>query len=233
MEKSRVSESSNKSAEKLLRAMPASKVLPETCGAGALTIGGRVSCAAVMKGASLSEGSERRGSGLTLQASSFGLCASGFGLWALLRRRTTNNERLAFKDHIRNGKLWGMGNRKRDVPGAKLRCKFCRDAIELDRGTAARLAKYFDVTPAHAAVPACAESLHGRFLGREAGGISFNAVGFRVAVSNFFFGEDATQKALAKTLDGLGNPRHFGDVDPGAHDHGDTLAHAYSRRSPR
>ena len=68
-------------------------------------------------------------------------------------------------------------------------------------------------------IPARAQSLHGSFLGSEARGIAFEAVGLWSRSSGSLRGVNALQKALAEALDGLADARNFRDVDACAYDH--------------
>ncbi len=101
------------------------------------------------------------------------------------------------------GLLGGVGQREGDV--------FCAEAggdggglsVELDGWALAFGADDFDVAPADAVIPSGAEGFHAGFFGGEAGGVTFEASGFGFAIEDFAFGEDAVEKTLTETLDGL------------------------------
>src|SRR5205823_12877599 len=93
-------------------------------------------------------------------------------------------------------------------------------AVKNARRAPTRCATDFHILPAHAVVPAGAKRFHGRFFGGETRGISLSTVRFRLAVVHLSFGEYAVQKALPVTLNRIGNPRNFSNVDASAYDHG-------------
>src|SRR5919198_3976778 len=96
--------------------------------------------------------------------------------------------------------------------------------MKSNRGAASWLPKDFNVAPANATAPACAQRLHGCLLGRKARGKAFDAVGLRIAISDLFFSENPAQEPVAESLDGFSDPGDFGDVNTRADDHADTLA---------
>ena len=69
-------------------------------------------------------------------------------------------------------------------------------------------------------VPAGTKRFHRRFFRSETSGITLATVRFRLAVVHLSFGEYAVQKALPVTLNRIGNPRNFSNVDARAYDHG-------------
>src|SRR2546429_3064481 len=105
--------------------------------------------------------------------------------------------------------------------------------MELNRRPPSRLTYYLDISPAHAIVPSGAERLHGRFFGCESRGISFEAISFCIAISDFAFGKNSADESFAKTVDRLCNSRNLGNIDTGADNHWLKLAQSYSSRSPR
>ena len=124
-----------------------------------------------------------------------------------------------FENHLRNRLLGSVRERKRHIrrsqPCGKLGCL----AVESDRGPASRLARNFNVAPAHAMVPSGTESFHAGFLGGEAGSVAFHTIGFRVAIADLTFGKDAMEETVAVAGQGLRDSRNLGNVDPGADNH--------------
>ena len=90
--------------------------------------------------------------------------------------------------------------------------------------TASGHAGDFAIAPAHAVIPAGAESLHGGFFGGEARGIALEAIRLGIAIANLSRSVDALQKAVPEALDGLADAGDFGDVDARAYDHSGYLA---------
>jgi len=120
---------------------------------------------------------------------------------------------------LRDRLLGGVGKRERNVSSAHPSGKLGRLAVECDSGPASGLAGDFDVTPAHAMVPAGAERFHGCFLGGEAGGVTFHSIGLGIAVAYLAFGEHAAEESVTMAGKGLRDARNFRDVDPSADDH--------------
>jgi hypothetical protein len=96
--------------------------------------------------------------------------------------------------------------------------------MKANRGAASRLPEDFNVAPANATAPAGSQRLHGCFFGGKARGEAFDAIGFRIAISDLLFGENPAQEPVAESLDGFSDSRDFGDVNSRADDHADTLA---------
>lgn len=130
---------------------------------------------------------------------------------------------LTFKDHVGQSFLRGMSERKRDIPGTQRRRDIRGCAMKLDGRALAFWPHHFDITPSYATAPTRAERFHSGFFGGEAGGITFKAPGPPFAVTDFSVGEDATKKAVAETLDGFADARHFSNVDSGAENHRDIV----------
>src|ERR1700720_1268670 len=88
------------------------------------------------------------------------------------------------EDDLRNRLFSGVRERQRNVSGAEFGSEFSGFAMKSDDRAAPGLATHFDVAPAHAMIPSCAKSFHGRFLGSEARRITFHAVGLRLTVAD-------------------------------------------------
>src|SRR5690349_21670869 len=103
------------------------------------------------------------------------------------------------------------------------------------RGSAARHTRDFAIAPADTVIPTRAQCLHGSLLGREARGVTLEAVGLGVAVANLPRRVDPLEKSVPKALDGLPDTRNFSDIDARAYDHAgmNPRVKSYSRRSPR
>src|SRR5581483_12430724 len=95
-----------------------------------------------------------------------------------------------------------------------------------DRRTPSRLAAHFNIAPAHAVVPSGSQRLHGSFFGRETSRISLDAIGLRIAIPDFSFGENALYEALPEARNCVGDPWNFGNINPGADDHRSRCSHA-------
>src|SRR6266567_8840866 len=108
---------------------------------------------------------------------------------------------LAFEYHARNRLLGSMAQRERHILRIQASCEFCSLAVKLDGRAASWLSNNFDIPPADAAAPSRAQGLHRRFLCRKTGRVSLHAIGLRLAVLDFTFSENSTQKSFAKALD--------------------------------
>src|SRR5205823_12267914 len=135
--------------------MPATRVVPLTCWDDWLKIPGKVSGAAAMKEASVS-----------------------------------NESSVTLQDHAGNRVFWRVRDGERGIFCAELVREFCCPAMELYCGPAAGLAKNLDITPAHTTVPSRTQGLHGCFFCCESCRVPFDAIGFGIAISNLFFGEN-------------------------------------------
>ena len=117
------------------------------------------------------------------------------------------------------GLVGGVGKREGDVFRTEAGGNGGGLSVELNGWTLAFGTDNFDVAPADTAAPSGAESFHAGFFSGETGGVAFEASGFGFAVLDFTFGENAVEKTIAETLDGLADARNFGDIDTGAEDH--------------
>src|SRR5450432_3345006 len=151
------------------------------------------------------------------------------GIVGLIRNATVYQKDLVFQDDLRNGLFRRMRERERHMHCAKLGSEFGSLTVEGHRGAASGLTSHFDIPPADAVVPSRAEGFHGRFFGCEARGIALHAIGLRLTISDFAFGVDAPQEAVAETRYGFSNARHFRDFDSAANDHAAKLAHSRVR----
>src|SRR5579862_2039570 len=102
---------------------------------------------------------------------------------------------------------------------AQASCNRGSGPVENQGGPAAGLARYFAVPPAHAMIPSGAQRLHRGFFGGVAGGITFYAIGLRLAIANLAGRVDPLQEPVAEALDGLANAGNFRDVDARANYH--------------
>ena len=143
----------------------------------------------------------------------------GFSSRASFLRKVPADQLRAFQNDLGDGLLGGMRERERNVNRAQPRGERGCLAVEGDGWPAAGLTRDFNVTPAYAMVPASAQRLHGRLLGREAGGVPFHPVGLGVAVANLAFGEHAMQKAFPMASQSLRDARDFRNVNAGADNH--------------
>jgi polyphenol oxidase len=91
-------------------------------------------------------------------------------------------------------------------------------AVEFHGGAAAALANDFDIDPADAAAPACAESFHGGFFCGEAAGVALIFIFEALAVFALGGRVEAAEKSFAVALDGGFDAADFGDVDSEADD---------------
>src|SRR5258705_11809615 len=114
-----------------------------------------------------------------------------------------------------------MRDGERDVFGSQLLREHCGLAVELDGWPLPFRANDFNIAPADAVIPPCAQGLHSGLLGGKAGGVTFVAAGFALAVLDLAVGVYAMEKPLAEALDRFSNARHFGDVHSRADNHGD------------
>ena len=105
------------------------------------------------------------------------------------------------------------------MDGTELGREFCRLSVEGDRGTASRLAAYFNIAPGYAVIPTGTDGLHCRFFRGEPRSVALDPVGLRVAVAHLTLGKDPVQKAIAETSDGSCDAWYFCNVDAGANDH--------------
>jgi hypothetical protein len=131
--------------------------------------------------------------------------------------------RSAFQDDLRDGVLFGVGKRKRNMDCAELGRELGRLAVERYGGTASGLAAHFDVAPGDPMIPTRADGLHCSFFGGEARSVTLNAVGLRFTVEDLGLGEDPMQKAVAEARDGRFDARYFRYVDASADDHANSL----------
>ena len=125
----------------------------------------------------------------------------------------------------------------RDADGDALHAEMCGDfcsfAGEGDGGAAALFADYFEIDPAHAAVPSGAERFHGCFFGGEAAGVTFEFILEALAICDFVGSEDAAEEWLAVTFDGGFDARDFGDIYTQSDDQNTSISRATSARELR
>src|SRR5436305_4331431 len=127
--------------------------------------------------------------------------------------------RSALQNHLRNGLLFRVRDRKRGIFDSELGGELSGLAVESHCGASSGHTDNFAVAPAHSVIPAGAERFHGRFFGRESRRIALHAIRFRVAVTDFSGREDALEKSDAKALNGLADARNFSDIDTSADNH--------------
>src|ERR1700729_2290298 len=98
---------------------------------------------------------------------------------------------LAFENDLCDSLLRRVRKRKSGVLYSQSGGNFGGRSVKGDGRTAARQAHDLAIAPAHAMIPARAQSLHGCLFGGEARGITFRAVCLRVAVVDFAGGVNA------------------------------------------
>src|SRR5271165_372300 len=125
----------------------------------------------------------------------------------------------ALENHLCDRLLHGMRQRQGGIFHSELRGELSRHAVEGDGGPASGHAGDLAIAPADAVIPARAQGLHGSFLGGEARGITFESIHLGIAVTHLAGGEDALQKTVSESLNGLADAGNFGDVDARAYDH--------------
>src|ERR1043165_2269393 len=140
---------------------------------------------------------------------------------------------LAFQDHAGDGLLRGMRKRKGNIVRLQPCSKICSLAMKLDRWPASGLACDLDVAPTNAAAPSRAQGLHAGLFRSKTGSVSFESVGFGIAVLNFLFCKDAPQEPFPESLNRFGDARHFGNVNSRASDHRDKVARHLTCRGER
>ena len=92
-------------------------------------------------------------------------------------------------------------------------------AGELEGGSARREVQDLYVVPGDALGESGADGFHECFLGGEAGGEAFEAVGLGERVGDLVRGEDALQEAVAKAGVGVADTGDFGEVGADRKDH--------------
>src|SRR5947209_8384333 len=107
--------------------------------------------------------------------------------------------------------------------GAKQGCDLASLAAEQHRGTTTRLAADLEVLPSHPAAHAGPYGLHGSFFCGEARCETLHGIRFRLAVPDLGGSENTGKKTISETIDGLRDPRHFNDVNPGSKNHDASL----------
>src|ERR1041385_369276 len=118
-----------------------------------------------------------------------------------------------------NRLLLGMGQREMCALAAEPRGELCRLAAEFQNRTLSGHAKHLDILPGDPMAQAGADGLHSGFLGGKAGGQALRGIRLAHAVADLGGGEDAPEKTLAKTLHGVLDPPHLGDVNPCSYYH--------------
>ncbi len=128
----------------------------------------------------------------------------------------------AFQDDLRNGVLFGVRKRKRNMDGAEFGRELRSLAVECDGGTASRLAAHFNVAPGDPMIPSGADGFHCGFFGSETRGVALHPVGLRFAVVDLGLGKDPAQKTVTEACDRRFDARDFRYVDASAYDHSDS-----------
>src|ERR1700722_10334587 len=93
--------------------------------------------------------------------------------------------------------LGRVSNRKRDSLDAHLFGHSRSLAVQPQRGAARRKIGDLKILPAHAALPARADRLHPRFLGRKPAGIALEAIGLALHISDLAVRVNAADEAVA------------------------------------
>jgi len=134
------------------------------------------------------------------------------------------------EDHLRDGLVRGMRDRKSSVASTEFGGEFFGFAMEAYGGTSAGHAHDLAIAPAHTVIPSGAQRLHCCFLRGEPSCITLGPICLRVAISNLALSKNALQKARSETLNRLSYAIDFGNINSGSDNH--ALA-SYSKRSPR
>src|SRR5215472_1498942 len=79
---------------------------------------------------------------------------------------------LILEDDVCDGLRGGVGDAESDVFYAQGVGNFPRFAMQSKGGAAAAHPNDFDIDPAHAAAPACAQGFHRRFFGGKTAGVT-------------------------------------------------------------
>jgi len=135
---------------------------------------------------------------------------------------------IRLQNDLRHGRIGGVGNRQVGTGRSQSLKEFASFVVKGNRRPATGCSSYFYVLPGNTPVPPRADGFHRGLLGGEARGVAFYFVGFRLAVADFFRGEDAFQESSPEAIDGGGDARNFCDINAGADDHGEGLLWAYS-----
>jgi hypothetical protein len=128
------------------------------------------------------------------------------------RQDETTRTLLILENNLGHGLRLGVRDAERDVLHAQACGDFCGFARQGHGGAAALFADYFEIDPAHAAAPAGAERLHGRFFGGEAAGVAFKFIFEPLAIFDFVGRKNAVDKPLATAFDGRLDAWDFGNI---------------------
>lgn len=133
---------------------------------------------------------------------------------------------LTLQNDFSEREVAAMSDRKSSIDNAHPAGYFRCAAAQFQPRLAGGGTDDFNIAPADAVAPACAEGFHSGLLGGEAGGITLEFILMSLTIFDFRRSEKAFEKGCAVASDGGFDAVDFGDVESQPDDHDSSRLHS-------